>query len=223
MQKYKIKFTGITSLLMHRDDVDAADRVAAFRKDPANKKGAKGDDRWPIWTWKTYLYDDGEHVVIPSFALMAMLRKGGSDFKIEGKGNKTLKAASQTCIRFTEESFKLHNFKNKLLPIDKVNKITSEVYTDHQSAAGKLGIILDKRRVTIPGGTSKHVRVRPKWCPGWWFEATAVVIDTTLIPKETFCKLVQLCGMYAGLLDWRPGAPKSPGSHGVFEAEITEI
>lgn len=53
------ELTGTTPLLMHADDVDAADALIEWRQKPDNKNISKpGDDRSPPWAWQTYLYRD---------------------------------------------------------------------------------------------------------------------------------------------------------------------
>jgi hypothetical protein len=93
-------------MLMHADDVEAADRLMAWRKDPSNNElSTPGDDRSPPWTWRTYLYageiDGHQQVVVPSANVMAALRYAGSQMTL--KGNKTFKKLSQSGIAILEE------------------------------------------------------------------------------------------------------------------------
>lgn len=208
------KLTGIKSLFMHADDVLAADKLNAARKTPG-KKGVAGDDRSPAWTWKTYLYTDGEHVCMPSQALMVMLRKGGVEFRTQGK--KTLKAESQASVLIVDEMVKLTTHSGKLVKLADINDITSEVFEDHIAAAEKLGFVLDVRRAKV--GAAKHVRVRPKFLTGWTLDCVAQV-DVDRIPAATFGDLLAYCGSYVGIGDWRPSSPQSPGPHGRFTVEM---
>lgn len=91
----KFKITGATPILLHADDVVAADRLAALRARPGNKSTA-GDDRSPAQTWMSYLYFVDGFVAIPAPNLMSCLLKGGTAFKLSGR--KTLKEATQTAI-----------------------------------------------------------------------------------------------------------------------------
>jgi len=105
-KSYAFKFTGTTAMLMHADDVEAADRLQAWRKDPSNNElSVPGDDRSPPWTWRTYLYageiDGVRQVVIPSSNVMAALRYAGSQMTL--KGNKTFKKLSQSGIAILDE------------------------------------------------------------------------------------------------------------------------
>lgn len=207
----QFELTGIRSLFMHADDVLAADALQRARKAPG-KKGTAGDDRDPSWSWKTYLYSDGQHLCMPSLALMTMLRKGGVEFKTQGK--KTLKAESQASVMFDAEYIPLLTHKGKLVATKDLDAIDNDApFDDHSAAAEKLGFVLDVRRAKV--GTSKHVRVRPKFLPGWQLKCAAIV-DIDRISIAVFEQLLIYCGNYVGLGDWRPSAPQSPGQHGRF-------
>lgn len=211
MKEIEFILTGITSLFMHADDVRAADLLEQARKKPG-RRGKAGDDRSPPWSWKTYLYRDEANICWPSQALMAMLRKGGANFKTEGK--KTLKSESQASIVFQQEYLNLFTHQGHQISIDAIDAIDNTApFAAHEAAAEELGFVLDVRRATI--GTSKNVRVRPKFLPGWRIEARAEV-DLERIPKDRFRELLIFCGLYVGLGDWRPSSPKSPGPHGRF-------
>jgi hypothetical protein len=93
--EYDFVLTGRSPILFHADDVLATDKLQEERKHPDNKKAAKGDDRFPAWTWQAYLYHNNEHLVIPSANIMACLRKAGARIPMaQGKG--TFKALSQS-------------------------------------------------------------------------------------------------------------------------------
>jgi len=71
MTEMSFELKGITPLLMHRDDVEAADEVKAWRADPKNKNiSVPGDDRSPAWTWQIYCYSDGVHLAYPQENIM---------------------------------------------------------------------------------------------------------------------------------------------------------
>ncbi len=77
-RRYQIELTGVSPLLMHADNIEAADAMERWQKDPTNKKGSKaGDDRTPAWRWLSCLYVSEGAVVVPSDNLMAMLRDAG--------------------------------------------------------------------------------------------------------------------------------------------------
>ena len=107
---YRFECRGITPLLMHADDIEAADRVSAWIEKPENKSKA-GDDRSPAWKWKTYLYFDDTHLVIPAEIMMAALRDAGMKIMI---GRKSLKAATQTGIVIADPFMTLDVFISSL-------------------------------------------------------------------------------------------------------------
>lgn len=107
---YGFKFTGTTPMLMHADDVEAADRLKEWRMDPNNKElSVPGDDRSPPWTWRTYLYagyiGEQRQIVMPQENIAAALRYAGSQITL--KGNKTFKKMAVSAIAVQSEFCKL--------------------------------------------------------------------------------------------------------------------
>jgi hypothetical protein len=105
-KEFAFKFDSRTAMLMHADDVEAADRLKEWRKDPSNNElSVAGDDRSPPWTWRTYIYagdiDGQKQIVIPQSNIMAALKYAGSQMTL--KGNKTFKKLSQSGIAIGEE------------------------------------------------------------------------------------------------------------------------
>lgn len=225
MERYKIKITGgPTSMIMHADDVTAADTLSKARGELKSKKlkSTAGDDRTPPWSWKTYLYTDGGHVVIPTQNLQTCIMKGGAEFSMPGsKKGKTLKSVAMTALRFDDAAWVLHLDGGGVVPSAKLDKIVSDDFEDHLAAAIKLGFVLDVRRVTI--GQSKNVRVRPRFSAGWWIEGTVTNTQPDLINAKSLQAVLTYCGDMVGLGDWRPSAPKKPGPHGKFVAEVTTL
>lgn len=227
---YAFTLTGITPLLMHADDVEQADRLDEWRKAPENKGVSKaGDDRSPPWTWKTYCYQDGQYLAIPSDNLMAALRYAGSQLIL--KKQKTFKSATQ-CGLVIRELFcpiLLPVYKD---PTDPESEITdwkpvkaADVdaiegpFSQHAKTAQELGFKLFVKRA--PVGASKHVRVRPRF-EKWMVKGT-VEVAMQEFTEEVLTKLWAIAGNYAGLCDWRPASPKSPGPFGRFTVELREL
>jgi hypothetical protein len=220
--RYSVELIGRTPLIMHQDSVEQADLIKSWRDLPKNKKEAKGDDRSPVFTWKTYLYVniDGTRVCIPSTNILSAMSKAGASFK-EGKGSKTsLKSATQSMIAF--ENFDLDFFCcGKPITINDINAISDDFdFEKHKEMAKALGINLEVKRASI--GMSKHVRVRPVF-HNWSASGTIQVFDEGVFNKKQLDELFELCGLRVGLGDWRPSAPKKPGPFGTFTTKIKEI
>jgi hypothetical protein len=103
---YNFRFNGTTAMLMHADDVEAADRLKEWRQDSSNKDlSVAGDDRSPPWTWRTYLYagtiDDVNQIVMPQENIMAALRYAGSQLTL--KGAKTFKKLAVSAMSVQSE------------------------------------------------------------------------------------------------------------------------
>jgi hypothetical protein len=88
----------------------------------------------------------------------------------------------------------------------------------HRSIAEKLGFDLFVKRVVI--GTSKHVRVRPRFMQ-WGCAGTITVLDETLT-DGVLQNLFSVAGRFVGCGDWRPSS-RSSGRYGCFSASLTRI
>lgn len=214
MREVSFELTGTTPLLMHRDDVDAADRLEEWRKAPENSgKSKAGDDRSPAWTWQTYLYTDGEKVVMPAENIMVALRWAGA--KITLKRQTTLKQLSQSGLLIRDEMCEFtYGPDQRTLRVDQVPDIDLP-HKQQAEIVDRLGFSLFVKRATI--GTSKHVRVRPRFNQ-WRVRGTVLVLSDDLT-QERLAMLFQIAER-AGLCDWRPSSPKSPGPFGQFEAKL---
>lgn len=214
--KVSFELTGTTPLLMHQDNVEAADALAAWRQAPENKDQSKpGDDRSPPWTWQTYLYTDGEKIVWPAENLMVCLRQAGTQMTL--KGQKTYKEITQSGL-LIEDEFADFMFDGKQLGVDRVEKMKDAPFAEQVKRAQELGFRLFVKRAAIKssGKVTKHVRVRPRF-DSWSVRGTISIIN----PTVTYEKLVQLFDIAGrvGLGDWRPGC-KTPGPFGMFEAKL---
>ena len=223
MQNYTVTLEGKTSLFMHQDDVSAADKVEKWKMDPSHRSTKKGDDRFPVWTWKTFLYSDGKQIAIPTANISAALRKAGAEFAMAGAKRKTLKSATQVLIAHMSEYSELIPYGRKT-PIQ--NKEIAEIsddkdFEEHAERVEKLGgVMLDVRRATI--GKAKHVRVRPKFLPGYKIISNISLLDETRLDKKVLADIFAWAGVYVGIGDWRPSAPQSPGPHGTFSVSSIE-
>jgi len=205
--KYQFSLTGFMPLLMHADDIEGADELKVWRNDTNNKNvSVPGDDRSPPWSWQTYLYRSNGSVVMPSENIMASLRVAGAKMILKNK--KTFKEASQSGLLITSEhcEFRCNGESVDFASIDSLRHDSSVTFRDHITYCRDNGFDLDVRRAKV--GTNKHIRVRAKF--------------STWSVSGELADLFRLAGR-AGLCDWRPSAPKSPGPYGQFEAEIVRI
>ncbi len=218
-RRYKFTLTGSKSLLMHRDDVMAADELAEVRANMRKGERVAGDDRSPAWTWLTYLYHDGEsHLAMDAANVMAALCYGGGKVPV-GRGAKTFKEQSQSGIALDPEYLEFRvPLKGKMVQVPHeplVKMRTIKDFREHYEGVKAFGFRLHVKRATV--GQSKHVRVRPMFPPGWQVSGTAIVTDD-MITDEILERIFTAAGR-GGLCDWRPSS-KKPGQFGMFTVEL---
>jgi hypothetical protein len=212
MMKIAFELTGTMPLLMHADLVEEADKLEAWRKAPENKNVSKpGDDRSPPWTWQSYLYTDGEHVVMPQDNLMVCLRMAATQLIL--KKQKTFKEISQSGMLMDSEYLTFRN-AGKQIAVADLLAIRELPFQSQADAARDLGFRLWIKRARV--GQAKHIRVRPRFES--WSVSGSVVVTAQEITVEVLQKMFQLAGR-VGLCDWRPGC-KTPGPFGMFTAVI---
>jgi sulfur carrier protein ThiS len=200
---------------MHANNVDARDALEKERA-TATKGGKRGDDRSPAHTWKSYLYHDGESLIVPLENMLAMLIAAGKKVKVQGK--ETLKTYT-TLIDFEQQDVALM-VDGKPVKMSTIAAIKGDFDTQRE-AAGKLGFRLDVRPVRV--GQSSHIRVRPTF-DRWSLEGTFAIdsTDIDVLTRDRLELLFAIAGKRCGLLDWRPNAP-TPGRFGRFAPTIEAI
>lgn len=216
---YKARFelVGTMPLLMHWDNIEGGDILKEWRQDGKNKnQSVPGDDRSPPWTWTTYLYNDGEFVTIPQDNLMSALMSGGTQVTL--KRQKTYKEMSQSAILIATEHLRFEYGDGKQLSLAQVDKIKDLPFAKQAAECEKLGFRLFCKRAKI--GTSKHVRVRPRFNT-WKVLGELQVINDDL-PFDKLELIFDYAGR-AGLCDWRPSSPKRPGPYGMFTAKLIQV
>ena len=219
-EKYRITLEGQSPLLMHRDNLLWGERVKEWSKDPATKKfSVPGDDRTPAWSWLGYIYHDNAHLVIDSDNIMSMLRDGGKKCPAPvGRGS--MKVQTQAGIICNELYWELKLKDGELVAYNDLLHLVDELdFAKHMERAESLGFELFVKRARIK--QQKHVRVRPRFNE-WSISGTLSVLDEQ-ITKPMLQAILDFGGVYAGLCDWRPGSPTSPGQFGKFTAVIEEI
>ncbi|HNF62091.1 MAG TPA: hypothetical protein PKZ20_10210 [Rhodocyclaceae bacterium] len=219
MKTYQVKITGKTPLLMHPDDIDWADRMDAWKNDPANKAKSKaGDDRTPPWRWIGNLYHDGNVVVMPQENIMKSIAQGAAMVPT-GRGQKTFKEQSQSGIMSPSMGWPLRSRGQVIATADVFKLLNDDIsFADQKLAAERLGFGLHVRRAKI--GTAKHVRVRPIFRE-WELQGELCVLDAA-ITERVLQDILSYAGTYKGLGDWRPGC-STPGQYGVYAAEIKAV
>lgn len=223
--RFEFVMTGVKPLLLHADNVEWGDTLKSWQTDPANRDISKaGDDRSPAWTWMGYLPGD-EVASVPCSYIAAALRDAGRTFKI-GKGNKTYKEAASSLVWFEPPA----EFGGEFFPILIDGKMVPSAairsrlldcldFTEHLATAKRHGFRLDVRRARV--GQSKHVRVRPRFEPGWTVRGTLELADPDILPPSVLAQLFDIAGR-RGIGDYRPSS-KAPGPFGMFEASLTPV
>ncbi len=220
MDSYKITITGTSALLMHRDNIEFADDLKLWRQQPENKKlSVAGDDRSPAFTWLGCVYEDEGNIAIPSDNLMRCLMEGGAMVPVPGgKNGKTFKAQTQSGMLPHETGWALL-IDDAPIAMDEILPLREERdFKVHVETVKDLGFVLFTKRAKI--GTSKHVRVRPKF-PRWSLSGRLDVWDDQ-ITKEVLVSVLRSAGEFKGLGDWRPSS-KTPGPYGRFTAEVDKL
>lgn len=215
MKKFQFTLKGFMPLLMHADNIEGSDELQAWRKQPANKGvSVAGDDRSPPWTWQTYCYHDEENIVMPSENVMVALRLAGAQMIL--KKMKTFKEITQSGLLISTEACEFRCDDKPVAWAD-IMAIRELTFAEQSAACKKLGFELFVKRARI--GTSKHVRVRPKFSK--WSVSGEIMVLKPEITGEILQQLFELAGK-AGLCDWRPSG-KTPGPYGQADAVVTEI
>jgi hypothetical protein len=216
---YHITLTGAMPLLLHGDNLDWRAALSAWRAHPDNKpKSVPGDDRSPAWTWIGGLYHDGHVLGISSDNLMTAIREGGARVSVPGKRSLTYKRQSQSGLVVNELLWPIVGPTGTVAWPD-VNALCDvEDFPKHQQFAVDHGFELFCKSARI--GQSKHIRVRAKFLR-WTIAGTITALDDT-ITTDVLTNIFKAAGLYAGLCDWRPSSPKSPGPYGTFTPLIKE-
>lgn len=217
---YEVTLTGNTPLLMHSDNIEWADNMDAWKNSAENKKGSKaGDDRSPAWRWLGCLYHDDNVIVMPSDNISRCMMEGGAMVPVPGgRSGKTFKSQSQSGMMTGQPTWPLL-VNGKTIDIKAIMALQKEnVFAKQKQAVEQKGFMLYIKRAKI--GTSKHIRVRPRF-DKWAVKGTVVVWDDQ-ITEGVLKDILDYAGRYKGLGDWRPGG-KTPGPHGMFTAEVKEL
>lgn len=226
---YHVSLTGLTPLLMHKDNIDFSSAVSKWQKDPQNKKTSiAGDDRSPAWTWIGYLYTDTSKengkIIIDSDNIMTLLRESGAKMNT-GHGKATFKKVTQYGLYVDGMYFTFRN-NGQEISKDWINALVGETDFDkHLEAVASHGFELLVKRAKIGMGAraAKHVRVRPMF-RNWSAEGTITVVDPqeSGLTQEVLQRILDIGGGQVGLCDWRPSSPNA-GPYGKFSAAVVRL
>lgn len=222
MKTYAVTLTGNTPLLMHHDNIEWADFMESWKCNPANKQTSKaGDDRTPAWRWLGCCYHDGSTLGIPQENIMRSIMEGGVMVPVPGgKMGKTFKAQTQSGMMSTNAFWPLQTAAGKTIDWQSLSAMKSvDGFSDNILAVRRMGFDLLVKRAKI--GTSKHIRVRPVFAPGWSVRGSLSVWDEQ-ITESSLASILEYAGQYKGLGDWRPGG-KTPGPYGTFAATLERV
>lgn len=221
IKSYEVEIEGTTPLLMHWDNIEWADEMEHWKSRPENKKKSKaGDDRTPAFRWIGSVYNDGKVVSIPAEIISPCLMQAGAMVPVPGaKGSKTFKAQTQSGMKIDAPYYPLIINGGTTIPYDKIAALMDEdSFPEHMQAVKKLGFKLFIKRAAV--GSSKHVRVRPRF-EEWKVKFQISVWDDQLT-DESLRLIFENAGMFKGLGDWRPSSPRKPGSFGMFKLNRME-
>lgn len=218
MKTYNVTLTGKTPLLMHHDNIEWADFMDEWKNNPSNKKTSKaGDDRTPAWRWLGCCYHDNKHLCVPQGNIMRSIMEGGAMVPVPGgRMGKTFKSQTQSGMMSVEPFWPLEIGGSLIAWADIEALKDISQFAEQKKMAQALGFELMVKRAKI--GTSKHIRVRPSFAPGWTLRGSFAVWDEQ-IDQRVLQDILDYAGQYKGLGDWRPGG-KTPGPYGTFEAKV---
>lgn len=219
-RNYAVTLAGTMPVILHGDNLAWRASLQAWRGHADNKaKSTPGDDRSPAWTWIGGVYHDGAVLGMASDNLMTCIREGGARISVPGKRSLTYKRQSQSGLVVNELLWPIVG-QVGTVAWPAVNALCDvEDFTAHQQFALDHGFELFCKSARI--GQSKHVRVRAKFLQ-WTISGTIMAMDDT-ITTNVLAEILTAAGRYAGLGDWRPSSPKSPGPYGTFTATIKEV
>lgn len=214
---YRVTLTGTSPLLMHKDDIDWADKMDIWKLKASQTKGMSkaGDDRTPAWRWIGCVYSDESVLAIPADNLSRCFMEAGAAFLVPGAKNKTFKEQTQSGMVPGEMGWPLL-VAGKPIEVGAINDLMkNENFTEHREAVVKMGFSLFVKRAKV--GQSKHIRVRPRF--NRWSASGTILVWDPQITEGVLRDILQFAGSRKGLCDWRPSS-KTPGQFGRFTADV---
>lgn len=220
MFHYDFRLTGITPLIMNRDNIEGKTELDAFRR-KMTSGSVKGDDRCPPWSWQIALYHDGTHLAIPENMVMGAIINAAKQSRSKIQGVPSAQRFICSALMIQQQHLEM-TVAGKKQPVAEIFSVRGDSTYDEQKALVKnLKFALKEIRATSSGASkSKHLRVRPMF-PAWTLEGRLVATEDVL-KLEYVTSLLSLAGKVGGVGDWRPSSPK-PGPYGRFTAEVWPV
>lgn len=215
MRTYTVSIEGRTPMIVHADNIEWADRMEAWKRDPANRgKSKAGDDRTPPYRWLGSLYHHGGQITVPTENLMRSVMTGGA-LVPTGRGQKTFKAQTQSGIIAPDIHWPLLNRGAAVPTAPLFADFETRTWEQWNTLVESMGFQLFLKRARI--GPAKHVRVRPKF-DAWSLTGSLVVLDEA-ITETVLTQILEYAGRFGGLCEWRPGC-RTPGPYGMYTATV---
>jgi len=192
LKRYKVEVTGIRPMLLRNGrTADPLDPYAQQIKKITQKKSKTDDDYRDLGEleFMSGLYwSDDIGLYMPADNLQRMFLDGA----------KKIKRGRDTSAAMIDEEFGAQIITDGHMDLE---KLKANPRFRHRGPA------------RIRGSTT--IRVRPM-VPTGWKMAFHILLDETLMNFETMEEILHICSSRIGMGDWRPGAPKVPGTFGKF-------
>ena len=120
-------------------------------------------------------------------------------------GSKGMKKGKTAVTRIVYTSLAITDLEPLVLVEEK--PVTIDLIRENDWLYSK-GAVISGRRID---------RVRTAIPEGWELSFGIVTKPNNILSTEDIQTIVENAGLYAGLGDWRPSAPKKPGPYGTFE------
>lgn len=207
MKEIKLKFDGITPLLLHNNrSADPLDIYVKAKKPFIGKSAKKKTDEDHLaisrLDWESGLYFDPEGFIsIPGVNIEAMLDRAGRKTRDGKKIKQGVRVDELYCrIKFADDNVRLKDVPQTPddVPCESLNALFVK-YAD--------------RRIAKPKGQGSVVRTRPRFDK--WSVCCTLMYDPEIIDERTLLEIVQTAGKYEGLGDYRE-------KYGHFEPTIVK-
>lgn len=213
---YECRFVGVTPFIMDADNFEEQEKLEEWiREHPEESK--KGDDRTPPWRWKLKFHTDDVQVVVPCDMVIAAIAGAGNEIPKTGRGRKSYKyeALHNICPLDDYHPILVGTKRKKPVLVADITEIEGS-FVEQMAAVRDLGFRLFVKRAR-PRGTSRHIRVRPRF-EEYEFTVRLCVTGNT-ISRELLTQIVNRMDSWG---NWSRRQTK-PGPFGKTKAILKEI